>query len=84
LSQTAGFAVKIDEGLGLRLIEVKSAINGVGGVVITLDHVSPAVVTAPLAGLVASCLIVGATVTTDATDGKTSKDQFARNNEIYC
>jgi len=50
LGQTASFAIKIDERLGLGLIEVKSAINGLGGVIVTLNHVSPAVVTAPLGG----------------------------------
>jgi len=69
LDHSARFAIKVDEGLGLGLIEVKSAINGIRGVIITLNHVSPAVIATPLAGLVASCLIVGATVTTDAADG---------------
>jgi hypothetical protein len=64
LGQTAGFAIKVDEWLGLGLIEVKSAIDGVWGVVVALHHVSPAVVTTPLAIRVVSCLIVGATVTT--------------------
>jgi len=63
LGQTASFAIKVDEWLGLGLIEVKSAIDGFRGVVVSLNHVSPAVVTTPLAGLVTSCLIVGATVT---------------------
>jgi hypothetical protein len=84
LGQTAGFAIKIDEGLSLGLIEVKSAINGIRGVIVTLDHVSPAIVTAPLGGLGPRGLIVGATVTTDAPDGETSKDQITRNNKIYC
>jgi len=64
LGQTTGFAVKVDKRLGLGLIEVKSAINGLRGVIVTLYHVSPAVVTTPLAIRVVSCLIVGATVTT--------------------
>jgi hypothetical protein len=50
LGQTASFAIKIDERLGLGLIEVKSPINGLRGVIVTLNHVSPAVVATPLAG----------------------------------
>jgi hypothetical protein len=73
LGQTAGFAIKVDEWLGLGLIEVKATINGVRGVVVTLHHVSPAVIATPLAGLVASCLIVGATVATDTADRQPSK-----------
>jgi hypothetical protein len=83
LGQTAGFAIKVDEGLSLSLIKVKSAINGVGGVVVTLHHVSPAVVTAPLAGQVVRSLIVGATVTTHTTQREAIKDQFTRHNKIY-
>lgn len=41
LGQTAGFAIKVDEWLGLGLIEVKSAIDGVWGVVVALHYVSP-------------------------------------------
>jgi hypothetical protein len=82
LDHTASFAIKVDEWLGLGLIKVKSAIDGIGGVVVTLNHVSHAVIAAPLAGLVASCLIVGATVTAHTADGQPSKDQFTGNYKI--
>jgi len=84
LGQTAGFAIKVDEWLGLGLVEVKSAIYGLGGVIVTLHHVSPTVVATPLAGHVVRRLIVGATVTTHATQRETIEDQFTRNNKIYC
>jgi hypothetical protein len=48
LGQTAGFAIKVDEWLGLGLIEVKSAIDGLRGVVVALHHVSPTVIATPL------------------------------------
>jgi hypothetical protein len=84
LGQTTGFAVKVDEWLGLGLIEVKSTIDGVWGVVVALHHVSPTVVATPLAIRVVSCLIVGATVTTHTTQRKTIEDQFTGDNEIDC
>jgi hypothetical protein len=84
LGQTAGFAIKVDEWLGLGLIEVKSAIDGVWGVVVALHYVSPAVVTTPLAIRVVRSLIVGATVPTYTTQRKTIEDQLTRNNQIYC
>ena len=84
LGQTAGFPIKVDERLGLGLIEVKAPINGLRGVVVTLHHVSPTVITAPMAGFLVRGLIVRATVATDPTNGKPRQDKFARHNKIYC
>ena len=67
LGETARFPVEINEGLGLGLVEVKTLVDGVGGVVVTLDNVSPTVVAGPGAGLGAGGLEVGATVAADAT-----------------
>lgn len=51
LNQTAGIAIKLDEGLGLRFVQVEPAINGLRGVIVSLDDVSPAVLAGPGFGL---------------------------------
>jgi hypothetical protein len=82
LGETARFPVEINEGLGLSLVEIKTLVDGVRGVVITLDDVSPTVFAGPGAGLGAGGLEVSAAVATDATGRETRKDEVAGHHEV--
>jgi hypothetical protein len=82
LGETARFPVEINEGLGLGLVEVKTLVDGVRGVIVTLDDVSPTVVAGPGAGLGAGGLEVGATVAADATGRKTGENEVTRHHKV--
>jgi hypothetical protein len=82
LGETARFPVEINEGLGLGLVEIKTLVDGVGGVIVTLDDVSPTVFTGPRAGLSPRGLEVGTTVATDAPGRKTGKNEVAGHDKV--
>jgi hypothetical protein len=82
LGETARFPVEINEGLGLGLVEIKTLVDGVRGVVVTLDHVSPTVFAGPRAGLSPSGLEIGAAVATYAPGRKTGKNKVAGHDKV--
>jgi hypothetical protein len=60
--QAASRAIELNKRLSLGFVEVKTAIDGIWGVVVTLDHVPTTVLTGPWLRFIAHGLIVGGAI----------------------
>ncbi len=73
LVKSLGLAVEGDQGSRLTLIEVETEVDGIGGVIVSQDHVTSTGVTAPCRAHYPSCGVVGATVAAHAPSRETAQ-----------